>query len=113
MSKIKFVKVVLVKVKIEKVIVKKVVFIEVDIGGGGGVGDVCCGMVLIVCVEINLLVGGLKEIYDNIFKSIRVNLIDEWFVCGFWEDCMDCWWFWNGVGWWIKVLDLVLFVWWV
>jgi len=34
-------------------------------------------MALTVRVEINLPAGGSKETYDNIFKSIRANLIDE------------------------------------
>jgi Family of unknown function (DUF5343) len=34
-------------------------------------------MALTVRIEINLPAGGSKETYDNIFKSIRANLIDE------------------------------------
>lgn len=41
-------------------------------GGGGGSGD----MALTVRVEINLPAGGDKETYDNIFKSIRENLLN-------------------------------------
>ena len=35
------------------------------------------GMALTVRVEINLPAGGTKEDYDNIFKSIRENLLNE------------------------------------
>lgn len=34
-------------------------------------------MALTVRVEINLPAGGTKETYDNIFKSIRANLLDD------------------------------------
>lgn len=34
-------------------------------------------MALTVRIEINLPAGGTQETYDNIFKSIRANLIDE------------------------------------
>lgn len=34
-------------------------------------------MALTVRIEINLPAGGSQETYDNIFKSIRANLIDE------------------------------------
>lgn len=34
-------------------------------------------MALTVRIEINLPAGGTKETYDNIFKSIRANLINE------------------------------------
>jgi len=40
-------------------------------------GDSRRGMALTVRIEINLPAGGSKETYDNIFKSIRANLIDE------------------------------------
>lgn len=76
-SKTKSAKAAPAKAKIEKVTVKKAVPIEVDTGGGGGVGDARRGMALTVRVEINLPAGGSKETYDNIFKSIRANLIDE------------------------------------
>lgn len=46
-------------------------------GGGGGGGDARRDMALTVRIEINLPAGGSKETYDNIFKSIRANLIDE------------------------------------
>jgi hypothetical protein len=44
-----------------------------DVNGGKGRRDVG----LTVRIEINLPAGGSKETYDNIFKSIRANLIDE------------------------------------
>lgn len=34
-------------------------------------------MALTVRIEINLPAGGSQETYDNIFKSIRANLINE------------------------------------
>ena len=34
-------------------------------------------MALTVRIEVNLPANGSKETYDNIFKSIRANLIDE------------------------------------
>lgn len=40
--------------------------------GNGGAGD----MALTVRIEINLPAGGDKETYDNIFKSIRENLLN-------------------------------------
>jgi hypothetical protein len=40
--------------------------------GNGGSGD----MALTVRIEINLPAGGDKETYDNIFKSIRENLLN-------------------------------------
>lgn len=40
--------------------------------GGGNAGD----MALTVRIEINLPTGGDKETYDNIFKSIRENLLN-------------------------------------
>lgn len=50
--------------------------IEINGGGaGGGKGRRDVG--LTVRIEINLPAGGSKETYDNIFKSIRANLIDE------------------------------------
>ena len=45
----------------------------VEMNGGNGRRD----MALTVRIEINLPAGGSKETYDNIFKSIRANLIDE------------------------------------
>ncbi len=45
----------------------------VDVNGGNSRRD----MALTVRIEINLPAGGSKETYDNIFKSIRANLIDE------------------------------------
>jgi hypothetical protein len=49
-----------------------------DGGGGGGDGSHARrGPALTVRIEINLPAGGSKETYDNIFKSIRANLIDE------------------------------------
>jgi len=44
-----------------------------DVNGGKDRRDVG----LTVRIEINLPAGGSKETYDNIFKSIRANLIDE------------------------------------
>jgi hypothetical protein len=44
-----------------------------DNGGGKGRRTPA----LTVRIEINLPAGGSKETYDNIFKSIRANLIDE------------------------------------
>jgi len=41
-------------------------------GAGGGSGD----MALTVRIEINLPAGGDKATYDNIFKSIRENLLN-------------------------------------
>lgn len=40
-------------------------------------GDSKRDMALTVRIEINLPANGSKETYDNIFKSIRANLIDE------------------------------------
>jgi hypothetical protein len=45
----------------------------VELNGTNGRRD----MALTVRIEINLPAGGSKETYDNIFKSIRANLIDE------------------------------------
>ena len=45
----------------------------IEVNGGNGRRD----MALTVRIEINLPAGGSKETYDNIFKSIRANLIDE------------------------------------
>jgi Family of unknown function (DUF5343) len=45
----------------------------IEVGGANGRRD----MALTVRIEINLPAGGSKETYDNIFKSIRANLIDE------------------------------------
>lgn len=45
--------------------------LEVNVGNGRR------DMALTVRIEINLPAGGSKETYDNIFKSIRANLIDE------------------------------------
>lgn len=45
----------------------------IEVSGGNGRRD----MALTVRIEINLPAGGSKETYDNIFKSIRANLIDE------------------------------------
>lgn len=45
----------------------------VELNGANGRRD----MALTVRIEINLPAGGSKETYDNIFKSIRANLIDE------------------------------------
>lgn len=45
----------------------------VDVNDGNGRRDVG----LTVRIEINLPAGGSKDTYDNIFKSIRANLIDE------------------------------------
>jgi len=45
----------------------------IEVTGGNGRRD----MALTVRIEINLPAGGSKETYDNIFKSIRANLIDE------------------------------------
>ena len=45
----------------------------IKMNGGNGRRDVG----LTVRIEINLPAGGSKETYDNIFKSIRANLIDE------------------------------------
>lgn len=47
--------------------------LTMDVNGGKGRRDVG----LTVRIEINLPAGGSKETYDNIFKSIRANLIDE------------------------------------
>jgi len=44
----------------------------IGVNGGNGRRD----MALTVRIEINLPAGGSKETYDNIFKSIRANLID-------------------------------------
>lgn len=40
-------------------------------------GDGRKDMALTVRIEINLPANGSKETYDNIFKSIRANLINE------------------------------------
>ncbi len=45
----------------------------IEVGSANGRRD----MALTVRIEINLPAGGSKETYDNIFKSIRANLIDE------------------------------------
>lgn len=45
----------------------------IEVNGANGRRD----MALTVRIEINLPAGGSKETYDNIFKSIRANLIDE------------------------------------
>jgi len=46
---------------------------SIQVKDGNGRRD----MALTVRIEINLPAGGSKETYDNIFKSIRANLIDE------------------------------------
>jgi hypothetical protein len=46
---------------------------SIEVNGRNGRRD----MALTVRIEINLPAGGSKETYDNIFKSIRANLIDE------------------------------------
>jgi hypothetical protein len=63
------------KSKAETAIGKKSREIEVGADGGRG-GDAPRGMAMTVRIEINLPAGGSKETYDNIFKSIRANLID-------------------------------------
>lgn len=65
------------KAKTEKATAKESPVIKVDTGGGTAAGDARRGMALTVRIEINLPAGGSKETYDNIFKSIRANLIDE------------------------------------
>lgn len=45
-------------------------------GSGGGSGGGTSDMALTVRIEINLPAGGDKQTYDNIFKSIRENLLN-------------------------------------
>jgi Family of unknown function (DUF5343) len=67
-----------------KIVSQGIVKPDIHIGSGAGMnGDgknpvgLKNGMALTVRIEINLPAGGSQETYDNIFKSIRANLIND------------------------------------